>query len=107
MGFKDFESFNLALLAKQWWRIIHNEELLSFKVLKGKYFHGSLPMRVQKRTNGSYLFNSLLDGKRVVENGAFWIVGDGNSIDAWNDPWLKKQPEFKATPPDQNTPTPL
>ena len=34
-------------------------------------------------------------------------MGDGNSIDAWNDPWLKKQPEFKATPPDQNTLTPL
>ena len=49
----------------------------------------------------------MLEGKRVVESGAFWIVGDGSSIDAWNDLWLKKQPEFKATPPDQNTPTPL
>ena len=34
-------------------------------------------------------------------------MGDGNSIDAWNDPWLKKQPQFKATPLDQNTPKPL
>ena len=67
MGFKDFESFNLALLTKQWWRIIHNDELLSFKVLKGKYFHNSLPMRAQKGNNGSYLWNSLLDGKKLLK----------------------------------------
>ena len=49
----------------------------------------------------------MLDGKRVVEKCAFWIVGDGNSIDVWNDPWLKKQSVFKVTLPDQNTPMPL
>ena len=37
-GFKDLESFNLALLDKQWWRIINNEDSMSFKVLQGKYF---------------------------------------------------------------------
>ena len=31
LGFKDLESFNLALLAKQQWRVMHNEESLSFK----------------------------------------------------------------------------
>lgn len=29
LGFKDFGTFNRALLAKQWWIIFHNDKLLS------------------------------------------------------------------------------
>ena len=38
LGFKDFEAFNLALLAKQGWRMIHNDSSLCARVFKGKYF---------------------------------------------------------------------
>jgi hypothetical protein len=38
LGFKDLEWFNLALLAKQGWRIIQNPDSLSSKILKDKYF---------------------------------------------------------------------
>ena len=34
LGFKDLESFNLALLVKQCWRIIHSQESLCYKVLR-------------------------------------------------------------------------
>ena len=86
LGFKDFESFNLALLAKQWWRIIHNPQSLFFRVLKGRYFQYTDPMRIPQCTKGSYLWNNLMEGKRIVEEGVVWRVGDGKSIDVWNDP---------------------
>ena len=38
LGFRDFESFNLSLLAKQWWRLVHNEDSLSYKILKQNIF---------------------------------------------------------------------
>ena len=37
LGFRDLEAFNLALLAKQIWRIITNRNMLVSKILKAKY----------------------------------------------------------------------
>jgi hypothetical protein len=39
MGFRDFQLFNQAMLAKQGWRLITKPNSLCAKVLKGKYYH--------------------------------------------------------------------
>ena len=38
LGFRDFSSFNQALVAKQGWRILHNLDALMSKILTAKYF---------------------------------------------------------------------
>lgn len=38
LGFKSFGSFNVALLAKQGWRLFKDPESLIVKVMKAKYF---------------------------------------------------------------------
>ena len=95
LGFKDLEAFNMALLAKQWWRLIQNEDSLSYKVMKAKYFLYRDPNRAKRGPKAFYLWGSLFEGKIVLEQGSIWRVGEGKKIDVWNDRWIKKPPEFK------------
>ena len=38
MGFHDLHHFNLVMLAKQGWKLIHETESLVAKILKAKYY---------------------------------------------------------------------
>ena len=60
LGFKELKSFKLALLAKQWWRILQNEKSLCFRVLKAKYFPRVDAKLAKKGQKASFLWNSLL-----------------------------------------------
>ena len=49
MGFRDIHCFNLALLAKQAWRLIDDPESLCAKILKAKYYPNDDLMNVGLR----------------------------------------------------------
>lgn len=96
LGFKDFEAFNLALLASQWWRVINNPNNLACKVLCAKYFPTS-------EASSSFLWRRLLAGREVVQKGSIWRVGDGSNIEVFNDWWVKALPDSKVPPPADPT----
>ena len=95
MGFRDLKYFNLALLARQCWRIIHNPYSLLFRVLKSKYFLNSsfLEARVAKRT--SFAWKSIMGAREVIDLGSRWRVGSGFRIRIWRDRWILTKTTFK------------
>ena len=48
-----------------------------------------------------------MERKRVIDQGAYWRVGDGKSIDIWRDRWINKPLDFKPQQRDFNMPTPM
>lgn len=68
MGFKDLITFNLAMLAKQSWHLMHDESLLMHKVYKTKYFSDRPFMEAKLDNNPSYTWQSIWEARSIVLN---------------------------------------
>ena len=101
MGFRDIKAFNLAMLAKQCWRLIHNTHSLFYWVYKSKYFPTCSFMEANLGNNLSYVWRSLLAAREVIREGSIWKVKDGSLIQVSNHKWLPNKPMFPGTPRPQ------
>lgn len=55
VGFKDLNAFNLAILAKQAWCLIHRHHFLLYRVYKARYFPTCFFLKANMRSNLSYV----------------------------------------------------
>ncbi|BFG31381.1 hypothetical protein CerSpe_176550 [Prunus speciosa] len=62
LGFRDFQCFNLALLAKIGWRILHNSSSLLARLLHDKYFVGETFLAATPRKSASWGWKGILQG---------------------------------------------
>jgi hypothetical protein len=88
MGFRDFQLFNQAMLAKQGWRLMTKPDSLCARVLRGKYYHGSEFMCAKKKRNSSHVWRAILHGRDALSKGLIKRVGDGSTIRIFDDPWI-------------------
>ena len=103
MGFKDLKAFNLALLAKQGWRLVQNTESLAHRVLKARYFPNSSFLEAQVGKNSSYTWWSLMAAQEVLRRGLRWNIGNGRKTKIWVDRWIPIPNSFMvASPRPQN-----
>ena len=101
LGFKDLCKFNKAMLAKQVWRLIHDKESLFYKVFKAKYFP-SCSIFDAKNSTGSFAWKSILWSRDLINKGAFWRVGSGESVRIYKDAWLPN-PDGRISSPTSLT----
>ncbi|KAL0310148.1 UNVERIFIED_CONTAM: hypothetical protein Sangu_2458200 [Sesamum angustifolium] len=100
IGFRQLHLFNLAMLAKQLWRIHCFPDRLLSQVLKARYFpHGNI-FEASLSRRPSYTWRSLIAAQDIFRAGCRWRVGSGTSICIWKDPWLPRPLTFGLiTPP--------
>ena len=99
LGFKDLYAFNLALLAKQGWRLIQFPNSLVARIFKAKYYPSTDFMQAHVSSNSSYCWRSVAASRMIIQRGARWRVGDGLSIRIWGDSWLPRENLFKVLSP--------
>ncbi|KAK6121173.1 hypothetical protein DH2020_045094 [Rehmannia glutinosa] len=92
IGFRNFRAFNLALLAKQAWRLISNPSSLLARVYKAKY-HPSHPfLEAQMHHRPSWTWRSIMDSKKVLLTGCLKRIQSGKNTKVWGDRWIPKYP---------------
>ncbi|KAA3474993.1 reverse transcriptase [Gossypium australe] len=88
MGFRDLNSFNIALLAKQGWRLLRNPNSLLARTLKAKYYKSSDFLKSELGNLPSFTWKSLWAAKGLILQGMGWRIGDGKTVSIWNDKWI-------------------
>lgn len=95
LGFRHMKAFNLASLAKLGWRLIRRPNSLVSRLLKCRYFPNSSFMHASAEPGCSYTWRSLMSGREVLKRGLRFLVGNGEDILIWEDPWLPLPHHFK------------
>ena len=90
LGFRDLKCFNLALLAKQCWRLLHNQDSLLYKIYKAKYFPNISFLEATVPSHSSYAWRSITHGRELIKQRSRWRVGNGLLIKIWADIPIKK-----------------
>jgi ribosomal protein L37AE/L43A len=94
MGFRDFTSFNKALLAKLIWRLWQNLNSLVAQIMKGKYYPRNTVLEASIGRNPSFAWRSIQSSCDFVKEGLVWRVGNGRKVRIWKDRWLPS-PSFR------------
>ena len=100
MGFRNLKFFNLALLAKQAWRIIHHPNSLIGRIFKAKYFPRCTFMEADIPNHSSFIWRSITQAREVIVKGSRWCVGDRATIRIWQDKWLPSSSGQKVISPN-------
>ncbi|XP_042974832.1 uncharacterized protein LOC122306468 [Carya illinoinensis] len=104
LGFRDFNSFNMALLAKNGWNLLQSPTSLPATILRQKYFpHGSI-LKAKVGARPSLAWRSLHAGLSLLKEGLLWRIGDGKQVRIWEDRWLPR-PHFLAPRIEAGAPT--
>ncbi|KAL9426467.1 hypothetical protein AB3S75_033282 [Citrus x aurantiifolia] len=95
MGFREFSSFNQALVAKQGWRILQFPDSLMARTLQARYFQHKDFMKASLGSNPSFIWRNILWGRQVISKGYRWRIGNGQSILLHKENWLPRPLTFK------------
>lgn len=76
------------MLGKQAWRLINHPNSLLARTFKAKYYANTTFLDANLGSNPSFIWRSILETQTTIKRRSRWRVGDGTSINIWNDPWL-------------------
>ena len=102
MGFRNLRAFNLAMLAKQGWRMIQGHESLLHKCFKARYFPQSTFLDAKESPGCSYVWRSLVAALPILKVGHCQRVGNRSSIRVLGDRWIPNYPTNKVLHPNHD-----
>ena len=96
------KAFNLAMLAKQVWRILTNPSSLVARVLKARYFPMGDILNAKLGSSPSYSWRSIHNSLEIIRRDTRWRMGNGKRIHIWEDRWLPTPSTYKVISPQNH-----
>jgi hypothetical protein len=103
MGFRDLHCFNMAMLAKQVWRLLSEPNSLCARVLRAKYYSDGKLLIAKLKSGSSFTWQSIMAGLECFKKGCIWRVGDGTKINIWEINWIPSSQNLKIMTPRGST----
>jgi len=72
MGFRHFFGFNLAMLGKQGWKLLTNQDTIVARIYKAKYYPNNDFLGARLGHNPSYIWRSIFASQVLVRGGQRW-----------------------------------
>ncbi|XP_021857984.2 uncharacterized protein [Spinacia oleracea] len=90
VGIKEIGTLNLALLARQSWRMYSNPRLLASKLFKGKYGGDPISLGYRDTTprSCSWAARSLIKASNSLKDGVRTRIGNGETTRITQDTWV-------------------
>lgn len=104
LGFRDTQVFNLAMLAKQSWRLLQDPESLSARILKAVYYPQSDLLETELGSHPSQVWRAIFEGTNVLKQGLIRRIGNGQSTHIWNQNWIPRDHMLRALHPRSQNP---
>ena len=98
IGFRMIHEFNLDLLAKQLWRLVQYLDSLVARVLRGRCYIMSSPLRVNSVSSLSYVWTSISAARKLLLLGIIQKIHSGYEVKVWEDPWIPTTPARSPRP---------
>jgi hypothetical protein len=98
LGFRTFESCNEAMIAKLAWWVLSGRDIFYVKVIRAKYKVGNNWLRSNPAKSASFTWRRVESAKPLMAYGACKLVGSGDGILVWDDPWIPSLPSFLPRP---------
>ena len=94
LGFRDLRSFNLALLAKQVWRLWHCPNSFLAQIMEAKYYCGKTFLDSKLGNQPSFAWRSIHSSWGLLKEGLIWRIGNGSRVRIGKDKWLPHPSTF-------------
>ena len=88
LGFKKAKNINNALLAKLAWMVASKRDSLCMMILRAKYKVKNDWLRTEASKRASPIWKAIESTRGIISKGACYLIGDGESVDVWLDPWV-------------------
>ncbi|KAL5576493.1 hypothetical protein UlMin_018192 [Ulmus minor] len=86
LGFRRMKDLNLSLLAKWAWKLVQGQSSLCCSILNARYLLHTNFLQASQSRGDSPFWKAVMATKDIIRSGSCYLVGNGESIDIWEDP---------------------